>query len=141
MTPARFLVDTSAVVRLLRNRDVRARWQPQITAGVIGICPITELELLHSARSKADREEWLELLNATFSWVATPDRTFGRATEIQAAMTARGTHRSAGAVDLLLAATAELSSLTLVHYDHDFDEIVKVTGQPAAWIATPGSVT
>ncbi|MET7393045.1 PIN domain nuclease [Dactylosporangium sp. NPDC005572] len=141
MTPARFLVDTSAVVRLLRDRDVRARWQPQITAGVIGICPITELELLYSARSKADREEWLELLNATFSWVAIPDRTFGRAAEIQAAMTARGTHRSAGAVDLILAATAELGSLTLVHYDHDFDEIVKVTGQPAAWIATPGSIT
>ncbi|GAA2583298.1 hypothetical protein GCM10010399_11400 [Dactylosporangium fulvum] len=57
MTPARFLVDTSAVVRLLRDRDVRARRQSQITAGVIGICPITELELLYSARSKADREE------------------------------------------------------------------------------------
>jgi len=141
MTPARFLVDTSAVVRLLRDRDVRSRWQPQITAGVIGICPITELELLYSARSKADREEWLELFNATFAWVAMPDRVFGRATEIQAAMTARGTHRSAGAVDLLLAATAELSGLTLVHYDHDFDEIVKATGQATAWLAPPGSIT
>ncbi|GAA4246305.1 PIN domain nuclease [Dactylosporangium darangshiense] len=141
MIPARFLVDTSAVVRLLRDGEVRARWQPQITAGVIGICPITELELLHSARSKADREEWLELFNATFAWVAMPDRVFGRATEVQAAMTARGTHRSAGAVDLLLAATAELSGLTLVHYDHDFDEIVKVTGQPAAWLTPPGSIT
>ncbi|GAA2583305.1 hypothetical protein GCM10010399_11410 [Dactylosporangium fulvum] len=50
-------------------------------------------------------------------------------------------HRSAGAVDLLLAATAELTSLTLVHYDHDFDEIVKVTGQPAVWVAAPGSIT
>jgi predicted nucleic acid-binding protein len=69
-----------------------------------------------------------------------PDRVFGRAAEVQAAMTARGTHRSAGAVDLLLAATAELSGLTLVHYDHDFDEIVRVTDQPAAWLATPGSV-
>jgi predicted nucleic acid-binding protein len=141
MTPARFLVDTSALVRLLRNRDVRDRWQPQITAGVMGVCPITELELLYSARSKAEREEWLELLNAAFTWIAVPDRVFSRATEVQAAMTARGTHRSAGAVDLLLAATAELSGLTLVHYDHDFDEIVKVTGQPAAWAAAPGSIT
>ena len=140
MTLARFLVDTSAVVRLLRERDVRARWQPQITAGVMGLCPVTELELLHSARSKADRDEWLELFRATFAWVAMPDRVFGRAAEVQAAMTARGTHRSAGAVDLLLAATAELSGLTLVHYDHDFDEIVGVTDQPAAWLATPGSV-
>jgi predicted nucleic acid-binding protein len=141
MTPARFLVDTSAVVRLLRDRDVRARWQPQITAGVMGICPITELELLYSARSKADREEWLELLNATFAWVAMPDRVFGRAAEIQDAMTARGTHRSAGAVDLLVAATAELNGLTLVHYDHDFDEVVRTTSQPAVWVAAPGSIT
>jgi predicted nucleic acid-binding protein len=141
MTPAQFLVDTSAVVRLLRNDDVRRRWQPQITAGVIGLCPITELELLFSARSKVDRDEWLELLNTAFTWVAVPDRVFARASEVQAAMTARGTHRSAGAVDLLLAATAELHGLTLVHYDHDFDEIVKVTGQPTAWLAAAGSIS
>jgi len=141
MTPARFLVDTSAVVRLLRDRDTRARWQPQITAGLMGLCPITELELLHSARSKADREEWLELLDVTFAWIAIPDRVFSRATEIQAAMTGRGTHRTAGAIDLLLAATAELNGLSLVHYDHDFDEVTKVTGQPTTWIAPPGSIT
>jgi predicted nucleic acid-binding protein len=123
------------------DRTVRARWQPEITAGVIGVCPITELEMLCSARSKADREEWLELLSATFAWVAMPDRVYARSAEVQAAMTARGTHRSAGVVDLLLAATAELSALTLVHYDHDFEEIVKVTGQPAAWLAAPGSLT
>jgi predicted nucleic acid-binding protein len=141
MMPARFLVDTSAVVRLLRNRDVRRRWQPQITAGVIGLCPITELELLFSARSKADREEVLELLNAAFTWVTVPDRVSARAAEVQAAMTAQGTHRSAGAIDLLLAATAELNMLTLIHYDHDFDEIVKVTGQPTAWVAAAGSIS
>jgi predicted nucleic acid-binding protein len=141
VSPTRFLVDTSALVRLLRNPDLRNRWQPQITAGVMGICPITELEFLYSARSKSDREEWLELLNATFAWVAVPDQAFTRATEIQEAMTARGTHRTAGVIDLLLAATAELSALTLVHYDHDFDEIVKITGQPAVWVAAPGSVT
>jgi predicted nucleic acid-binding protein len=140
MTSARFLVDTSALVRLLRTSDIRERWQPQITAGVLGMCPITELELLHSARSKADREELLELLGAAFTWVAVPDRAFLRAAEVQEAMTARGTHRSAGAVDLLLAATAELNGLALVHYDHDFDEIVRITGQPAVWVATPGSI-
>lgn len=140
MTPARFLADTSALVRILRDQHVRERWQPQITAGVLGVCPITELEMLYSARSKSQREEWLELLCAAFAWVGVPDRVYARAAEVQAAMTARGTHRSAGVVDLLLAATAERSALTLVHYDHDFDEIVKVTGQPAVWLAPPGSI-
>jgi predicted nucleic acid-binding protein len=140
MTPVRFLIDTSALVRLLNSSDVRGRWQPHIVAGVIGVCPITELEFLYSARSKAEREEWLELLNSTFAWVAVPDRVYLRSAEVQAALTARGTHRSAGAVDLLLAATAELNGLALVHYDHDFDEIVEVTGQPTAWLAPPGSI-
>jgi len=140
VTPSQFLVDTSAVVRLLRNDDVRRRWQPQITAGVMGFCPITELDLLYSARSTADRDELLELLNTAFAWVGIPDRVLIRASEVQATMTARGTHRSAGAVDLLLAATAEFHRLTLVHYDHDFDEIVKVTGQPTTWLAPPGSI-
>ena len=140
MTPARFLIDTSALVRLLRNQEVRGRWQPQIIASVMGVCPLTELEFLHGARSKSEREELLELLNVAFTWVAVPDRVFVRAAEVQAGMTDCGTHRSAGAVDLMLAATAELSGLTLVHYDHDFDEIVKVTGQPAVWVAAPGAV-
>ncbi|SDY98900.1 hypothetical protein SAMN05421684_2783 [Asanoa ishikariensis] len=140
MMPARFLIDTSAVVRLLRDSDLRQRWQPQITAGVLGICPLTEMELLYSARSKADREELVELLGVTFVWIAMPERVFLRAAEVQSAMTARGTHRSAGVVDLLLAATAELNGLALVHYDHDFDEVISVTGQSAVWIATPGSI-
>jgi predicted nucleic acid-binding protein len=141
MTTAQFLADTSALVRLLRDGAVRHRWQPQITAGVIGVCPITELELLYSARSKSDREELLELIAEAFAWVGMPDRVFARAAEVQAAMTARGTHRSASAVDLLLAATAELSGLTLLHYDHDFNAVVTETAQPAAWLAPPGSIT
>jgi predicted nucleic acid-binding protein len=80
------------------------------------------------------------LLTATFSWVAVPDRVYDRSAEVQAALADRGTHRSAGVVDLLLAATAELGALTLVHYDHDFDEIVKVTGQSSVWLAPPGSI-
>jgi predicted nucleic acid-binding protein len=141
VTPTRFLVDTSALVRILRNPDVRSRWQPQITAGIMGVCPITELEFLFSARSAAERDEWVELLGGAFAWVAVPDRVFARATEVQAAMTGRGTHRCAGVVDLMLAATAEVSGLALVHYDRDFDEIVKVTGQPAVWVAGPGTVS
>jgi predicted nucleic acid-binding protein len=100
----------------------------------------TKKDTVNTALRETANQEWLELLDATFAWVAVPDQVFSRATEIQAAMTGRGTHRSAGAIDLLLAATAELHGLTLVHYDHHFDEVTKVTGQPTTWIAPPGSV-
>jgi len=96
--------------------------------------------LLYTARSNTDRDELLELLRAAFAWVVVPDRTFDRAAEVQAALTDLGAHRSAGAVDLLIAATAELHGLTLLHYDGDFDQIVRVTGQRAQWLAPAGDV-
>ena len=140
MTPARFLLDTSALVRLLRDPAVRGRWEQQITAGLMAVCPIVELELLYSARSKADRDELADLLAAAFAWVPMPDRAFAHAAEVQAALTVRGKHRCAGAVDLLVAAAAQLHALTLVHYDGDFDQVALVTGQPAVWLAPAGSI-
>lgn len=140
MNPLRYLLDTSALVRILRQPAVRARWEEQITAGLVAICPIIELEFLPTARSKIDRDELVDLLDATFCWVPVPDRAFTRATEVQAALTSRGTHRSAGPVDLLVAATAELHSLVLVHYDHDCEQIGEVTGQSLTWVVTPGSI-
>ena len=75
-----------------------------------------------------------------FGWVAMPDRSYERAAEVQAELTGRGSHRSVGAVDLLIAATAEYQGLSLLHYDRDFDQIAAVTGQPMRWLAPAGSI-
>lgn len=135
-----YLVDTSALVRLLRDPDVLSRWEPAITAGLVAICPLVELEFLYSARSVADRARLEQQLRAVFGWVAMPDRIYERATEIQQELTERGTHRSAGAVDLLIAATAEYQGLSLLHYDRDFEQVGAVTGQPMRWLAPAGSI-
>jgi predicted nucleic acid-binding protein len=140
VSPVRFLLDTSAFVRILRNVQVRERWEPLITAGLVAVCPAVELEILRTARSQTDREEILDLLGAAFVWVPMPDRVFTRAGEVQVGLTGRGTHRSASAVDLLVAAAAELQGLTLVHFDHDFDQVVAVTGQAAVWLAAAGMI-
>jgi hypothetical protein len=63
-----------------------------------------------------------------------------RAWEVQRNLTDRGKHRSAGAADLLIAATAELQGLTVLHYDNDFDTIASVTGRPTQWLASPGTL-
>jgi len=57
MSQAQFLVDTSALVRLLRQPRLQAEWAQQMEAGLVATCAITELELLYTARSKAG---WLE---------------------------------------------------------------------------------
>jgi predicted nucleic acid-binding protein len=50
--------------------------------------------------------------------------------EIQMLLADRGDHRAPSIPDLLIAATAELSRLTVLHVDKDFDLIAAITGQP-----------
>ncbi|MFI9431093.1 MULTISPECIES: PIN domain-containing protein [Streptosporangium] len=66
------------------------------------------------------------------------DRAYDRAWQVQGLLTAKGQHRGAGPVDLVVAATAELRGLTLLHRDHDFDCVAAVTGQPLQWYG-PGA--
>lgn len=139
MTP-KYLVDASAVFRLLRTDGAKLGWDKQIRQGLIGVCPVTELELLFTARSKADRVKLLSALERSYPWVLMPDSVYDRARQVQELLTQRGEHRSAGPVDLLVAATAELSGLTLLHYDRDFETISAATGQPSQWLAKPGTI-
>lgn len=140
MSHAQFLVDTSALVRLLRQANVQADWAQQVNAGLLAICAITELELLYTARSKSDREEQSALIRELFTWVVMPDRIFARAFEVQTGLAEQGSLRSAGPVDLMLAATAEAHGLIVLHYDADFMQVAEVTGQPVRWLAEPGTI-
>ncbi len=72
--------------------------------------------------------------------VDTPQDIWDRAAEIQEAMTEQAQHRPASIPDLIVAAAARASGLEILHYDHDFDTIARYTGQPARWIAPPGTV-
>jgi hypothetical protein len=65
-----------------------------------------------------------------------PDGIYRRSRVVQEQLTAKGEHRSAGPVGLLVAATAEEAGLTLLRYDRDFDTIAGTTGQP---VRTPGT--
>jgi predicted nucleic acid-binding protein len=127
-----YLIDTSALVRVLQRRVPR-EWEHRIGAGLVSLCDLTELELLYSARSTSDRDAIRDRLSL-FTWCPMPDGVFRRARTVQALLTDKGEHRSAGAVDLLLAATAEQSGLTLLHHDRDFETVARATGQPVRMI-------
>lgn len=129
MNTARYLIDTSALFRILQ-RDGRQSWEGELSAGVIAVCPVVELEFLHSARSLADRLDKTRLLREVFTWVPMTENAFARAAEVQAQLTEPGEHRSAGAVDLLVAATAERAQLIVLTEDKDFSTISRITGQP-----------
>ena len=53
-----------------------------------------------------------------------------RAVEIQMLLADRGQHRAPSIPDLLIAATAELSRLTVLHVGKDFELIAAITDQP-----------
>ncbi len=133
MSAAQFLIDTSALGRFIRGDAEHYGWDQAATAGLIATCPITELEFFYSARSIADRAQGIEDIRLLFAWVPVDDRAYDRASQVQEALAKRGQHRSAGAVDLVVAATAELQGLTLLHRDRDFECIAAVTGQATQW--------
>ncbi|HSR70130.1 MAG TPA: PIN domain-containing protein [Acidobacteriota bacterium] len=64
---------------------------------------------------------------------------FQRAIEIQSKLAKIGRHRLP-IPDLIIAATAELHNLTILHYDRDFDRIAEATQQLAGWIIPQGSL-
>jgi predicted nucleic acid-binding protein len=134
MSPALYLIDTSGLFRILQDK-LRDAWSEPLAAGVIATCPAVELEFLYSARSIADRREKVRLLRALFGWVPTSDHAWERAREVQQVLTESGRHRSAGPVDLLIAATAERERLTVLCDDHDFLTVADITGQPVKLIA------
>jgi predicted nucleic acid-binding protein len=133
VTVADYLIDTSALARVLL-RQTTTEWDDRIGAGLIAICDITELEVLYSARSTADRARLKAALDAHYVWCPMPDGIYRRSRIVQEQLTTKGEHRSAGPVDLLVAAAAEEAGLTLLHFDRDFETIARTTGQPVRMI-------
>jgi predicted nucleic acid-binding protein len=111
---------------------------PYVDRGLVGTCPIIDLEILYSARNATEHEHF-RTQRAAFEYFLMTDEVARRAIEVQGLLAARAQHRSVSIPDLLIAATAERYSLTVLHYDADFDRIADLTGQPAEWIVPRGS--
>ena len=62
-----------------------------------------------------------------------------RAVQVQILLADRGQHRAASIPDLIVAATAEIVGLTLLHVDKDFELIASATGQPVERLRIPPS--
>jgi predicted nucleic acid-binding protein len=135
----RYLIDTSVLARMSQPA-VAAPVVPLINAGLVGTCAVLDLEALCGARSAADYEAIRTDRRRAYEYLPTHDEQWQRALDVQRALAARGQLRAVGIADLLIAATAEHHGVTLIHYDGAFDHIVAVTGQPAWWVVSRGSV-
>lgn len=132
MAVTNWLIDKSAYVRLQLGQTAnRDEWNARISRGLVRLSTITRLELGYSARSgEAGRRQFaappLSLMPVEHLTPAIEDR----ALEVQMLLADRGQHRAPSIPDLLIAATAEKTGLTVLAVDKDFDLIAAVTGQP-----------
>jgi predicted nucleic acid-binding protein len=124
-----WLIDKSALVRLAASHDA-AEWASRIERGLVRISTVTRLEIGYSARSAEELRASIDRPPLASMPVEhlTP-AIEDRAVAVQLGLTDRGQHRAPSIPDLLIAATAELSQLTVLHLDKDFDLIADLTGQ------------
>lgn len=124
-----WLIDKSALVRLGASPDAE-EWAGRIERGLVRITTMTRLEVGYSARTAADARSAfgtppISMMPVEYLTPAIEDR----ALEVQLLLADRGRHRAPSIPDLLIAATAELAGLTVLHLDKDFELIDKLTGQ------------
>lgn len=137
MAVTNWLIDKSALVRLQLDRIAEVEtWKLRIDRGLVRISTITRLELGYSARTGTEGREGfrrppLSLMPVERISPAVEDR----AEEVQMLLADRGQHRAPSIPDLLIAATAEKTGLTVLAVDKDFDLIAEITGQPVETLA------
>lgn len=132
-----WLIDTSAYVRLGATVDA-ALWVERIKRGLVRVATVTRLEMGYSAQSGQGLRD--EVRQPPLSFMPTEYQTpvmEDRAVEIQLLLADRGQNRSASIPDLLVAATAEIAGLTVLHLDKDFDLIAQVTAQQVERLRLP----
>ena len=135
---ARFLIDKSALARMT-HEPVRLRLAPIIEAGEAATCAIIDLEVLFSALNQDEYRKIRLRRDMAYYRVPLTEAIFKRAIDVQSELARTGRHRIP-IPDLIIAAASESASLTVIHYDKDFDTIHDVTGQPVEWVVKRGSI-
>lgn len=132
------LADTSAWARV-RHRP--ADWEQAVSERRVATCGIVELELLYSARSRADvralRDELSVLRHLTIT-----QTVVDAAVNSVAALADRGAdgnHRVSPS-DALIAACAAEHACAVLHYDRHYDRLAEVLGFTSIWLAPAGSL-
>ena len=130
-----WLIDKSSLVRIGDASDAQV-WADRFHRGLVRISTVTRLEVGFSARTGEElrsglRTPPLASMPVEYLTPAIEDR----AVEVQTLLADRGQHRAPAVPDLLVAATAELADLVVLHVDKDFELIAAITGQPLERLA------
>jgi predicted nucleic acid-binding protein len=137
---ATYLIDTSVWHRR-RNPAVIDRLSDLFASDEIAITEPVRLEILFSARSALEYDAINRELDG-LQPAPCGNSELRRALEVQRLLAHKAGlhHRSVKIPDLLVAASAEMAGLTVLHYDEDYDRVGAVTGQNTEWVVERGSI-
>lgn len=117
------LIDTSAWIEALRSdgrHEVRSQVAGLLETGQAALCPMVTLELWNGAGGEAERAKLRRLTENLPSYEIT-HAAWARAVEL--ATTARSKGVTVPATDIVIAATAAVHNLGLLHSDRHFDAL------------------
>lgn len=116
----RFLLDSSALWRVLRDAELRAAWADVVSAGTVGTCHPQRVEFRRSARTIDEYEQMTEMFAALYPDAPVPKSAWQWMESAQYRLLRNGAHRGLSTVDLLICATAARHNLVMLHDDNDF---------------------
>jgi predicted nucleic acid-binding protein len=116
----RYLLDSSALWRILRDSALRRAWVDVISIGAIGSCHAQRVEFRRSARTIDEYEQMSGMFDALYPDAPIPKGAWRWIESAQYRLLRQGAHRALSAVDLLICATAAQHDLVVLHDDKDF---------------------
>ena len=116
----RYLIDSSALWRILRDAELRASWAEVVSLGVVGSCQPQRVEFRRSARSVDEYDQMSEMFDVLYPDAAVPKGAWRWMETAQYRLLRCGAHRALSTVDLLICATAADFDLAVLHDDGDF---------------------
>jgi predicted nucleic acid-binding protein len=120
-----YLLDTSGLVRLLGDAKLQEAWYDAVDAETVGSCYPQRAEFLYTARNSPEYDEITEMFGDLYPDVSVPKNAGRWIASVQRHMAQASEHRSASAIDLMIAATAAHHGLTVLHDDADYRTVAR----------------
>jgi len=137
------VLDNSAYARIARHAAVREAVLLYLSGplNTLRSVLVQRLEICISVRSVAEFDAEMQALAAMPLLDDTLPAVSVAAQSLQRALVERGTHRGPKVVDLLIAATALVHDVEILHYDSDYDLLAAAEPRlRARWVVPRGSV-
>lgn len=115
-----YLIDSTALWRMLRKKELADAWAEELESGSIGSCVPQRVEFRRSARNLAEFESMSAMFQDSHPEVSVPKTAWVWIDSAQFRLAAHGHHQALSVVDWLVCSAASHHGLVLLHDDRDF---------------------